>query len=163
MSDRHGGQMPCPDCGSPVRPQVDQLCPNCGYPLMFMREEAKVEEQRVVPRQPGEKAEPTGMVHTRSFATSTYGQPSALPPPVPAGQLSCPGCGYPNEQARIRCERCGRELRPARPNAVRLGPPPVEAPRNRWLIWLLIILGVLAVISIAAAVITYFWDSLAVT
>ncbi|MEV6488904.1 hypothetical protein AB0M20_09765 [Actinoplanes sp. NPDC051633] len=153
-------QMPCPDCGSPVRPQTDQLCPNCGYPLMFMREERKVEEQRVVPRQPGEKAEATGMVQrTRSFPTSTYGQ--TAPPPVPAGQLSCVGCGYPNDQARIRCERCGRELRAASPNAVRLGPPPTEQPRgSRWLIWLLIILGVLAVLSIAAAVITYFWDSL---
>ena len=153
--------MPCPDCGAPVRPQVDQLCPNCGYPLMFLRQEAKAEEQRAVPRAPGEKADATGMVQgTRSFRTSTYGrvQPSTQPPP--AGQFSCPGCGYPNEAARIRCERCGRELRPARPNAVRLGPPPVEQPKSRRLLWLLIALGVLAVISIAAAVVTYFWDSL---
>jgi zinc-ribbon domain len=170
MADRygHGGgarQMPCPDCGSPVRPESDQLCPNCGYPLMFMREEAKVDEQRVVPRQPGEKAEPTGMVRrggdTRTFPTSTYGQHQPSPGPQPTGrQMACTGCGYPNEPVRIRCERCGRELRPARPNAVRLGPPPVEAPNRRWLIWVLIILGILAVLSIVAAVITYFWDDI---
>ena len=120
-------QMPCPDCGSPVRPDTDQLCPNCGYPLMFLRQPAE-DEARAVPRSPNEREDDTGMVvprqradDTRQFAATTYGQ-------QPARQAQCPACGYPNEPARIRCERCGHELRAARPQAVVLGPPPVEAP-----------------------------------
>lgn len=162
MTDRQ--QMPCPDCGSPVRPEVDQLCPNCGYPLMFLRQPAE-DNARAVPRSPVADDDRTG-VHgggphrgdTRTFQTGTYGKVG--PPPQPAatgGPGQCPGCGYPNEAVRIRCERCGRELRAARPQAVRLGPPPVEAPRRRWLVVLLIVLAVLAVLSIASALVAYFW------
>ena len=30
--------MPCPDCGAPVRPDRDQLCPACGYPPQTVQE-----------------------------------------------------------------------------------------------------------------------------
>jgi len=149
MADR---QLPCPDCGSPVRPDTDQLCPNCGYPLMFLRQPAEG-EARAVPRSPNEREDNTGMVvprqrarDTRQFAATTYGQQAAR-------QVQCPACGYPNEQARIRCERCGHELRAARPQAVVLGPPPVEAPRYRWPLWLIILI-VLAVLSVLSVIVT---------
>jgi predicted amidophosphoribosyltransferase len=136
-------QIPCPDCGSPVRPEADQLCPNCGYPLMFLRQPA-TDEARAVPRTPNEPIDPTGAYRV------TTPQPTYTGPGTP-----CPGCGYPNEQVRIRCERCGRELRAARPQQVRLAPPPVAPPNRRWLVILLIILAVLAILSIASAVVAY--------
>jgi predicted amidophosphoribosyltransferase len=159
MADRYGGavrQLPCPDCGSPVRPDTDQLCPNCGYPLMFLRQPAE-DEARAVPRSPNEREDNTGMVvprqrlaDNRQFAT---GQ---------ARQAQCPACGYPNEAVRIRCERCGHELRVARPQAVVLGPPPVDASGDRWAIWL-IVLVVLAVLSVLSAVVTLLWSTLTAT
>ncbi|GLZ00385.1 zinc-ribbon domain-containing protein [Actinoplanes sp. NBRC 103695] len=141
-------QMPCPDCGSPVRPEVDQLCPNCGYPLMFLRQPAG-DEARAVPRKPNETIEQTGVY--RGIGVTT-------PQPTYTGPgTQCAGCGYPNERTRVRCERCGRELRAARPQQVRLAPPPVAAPDRRWLVILLIILAILAVLSIASAVVAYFF------
>lgn len=142
-------QMPCPDCGSPVRPEADQLCPNCGYPLMFLRQEG-TDEARAVPRTPGEPDERTGVYRSQTRVHTT-------PEPVFHGPgTQCPQCGYPNEPVRIRCERCGRELRAARPHGVRLGPPPAPVKKSNWLLILLIILGILAVLSIASAVVAYF-------
>ncbi|HEU4347327.1 MAG TPA: zinc ribbon domain-containing protein, partial [Actinoplanes sp.] len=106
-------QMPCPDCGSAVRPDREQLCPACGYPLMFLRRPVE-DDARAVPRSPNEPV----VDSTRQFPATTYGRPA----PVAADQIPCPGCGYPNEPARIRCERCGFELRAARPQQVVLGP-----------------------------------------
>jgi predicted amidophosphoribosyltransferase len=137
---------PCPDCGSPVRPDTDQLCPNCGYPLMFLRQPAEG-EARAMPRSPDEREDHTGMVVPRQrAAATTYGQMSAR-------QTQCPACGYPNEPVRIRCERCGHELRAARPQAVVLGPPPVQAVRYRWPLWLIILL-VLAALSVLSVIVT---------
>ena len=155
MRDRYGGavrQLPCPDCGSPVRPEVDQLCPNCGYPLMFLRQPVE-DEARTVPRSPDEHEDGTAVLaprqrlgDTRQFTAATGGGPAA-------GPVRCPACGYPNEPVRIRCERCGHELRAARPQAVVLGPPPPEAPRTRLPVWLIVLI-VLAVLSVLSAVVT---------
>ena len=150
MTDRQGypvRQMPCPDCGSPVRPDTDQLCPTCGYPLMFLRQPVE-DEARVVPRSPNEREDNTGMALPRQRVGDT--QQFA---PVGAHQVRCPACGYPNETVRIRCERCGYELRAARPQAVVLGPRRVEEPRYRWPLWL-IILVVLAGLSVLSVIIT---------
>jgi predicted amidophosphoribosyltransferase len=164
MADRAGAvqQMPCPDCGSPVRPDRDQLCPTCGYPLMFLRAPAG-DDARAVPRSPDERADDTGMVapgqrigDTRQFPAATYGGAGAAPRAA-TGQPQCPTCGYPNEPARIRCERCGYALRPARPQAVVLGPPPVAQPSRRWPVWL-VVLVVLAVLSVLSAVVALLWD-----
>ncbi|MCA2218223.1 hypothetical protein [Jidongwangia harbinensis] len=157
MTDQYGAarQMPCPDCGSPVRPDAEQLCPTCGYPLMFLRQSAE-NDARSIPRSPNEQLDPTGMTSlgprptdTRQFPAATYGRG-----PAPAGQVSCPACGYPNETARIRCERCGYELRTAQPRAVVLGPPVSQAPPRRSGMWWLIVLIVLAVLSVLTLVIT---------
>ena len=146
-------QLPCPDCGSPVRPDRDQLCPRCGYPLMFLRRPAE-DDARAVPRQPGEREDPTGRFSSpppRNQAT-TYGRTP--------GQLPCPRCGYANEQARIRCERCGHELRQARPHAVVLGPKaPVAKTRGGNLWWLYVLLA-LAVLSMAALAAVVVWKYL---
>jgi predicted amidophosphoribosyltransferase len=154
-------QMPCPDCGSPVRPDAEQLCPTCGYPLMFLRQSAS-DDARSVPRSPNEREDATGLTSmaprsatdTRQFPTATYGRP-----PGTAGQAQCPACGYPNEAPRIRCERCGYELRAARPRAVVLGPPVPAEPPRRFGQWWLIVLIVLAFLSLLAMVITLFWTS----
>ncbi len=155
-------QMPCPDCGSPVRPDTEQLCPTCGYPLMFLRQSAEDEAPRAIPRSPNEREDPTGMTamgprqvtDTRQFPAATYGGQPAADGPVP-----CPACGYPNEPARIRCERCGNELRAARPQAVRLGPAMPQAPARRGGMWWLIVLIVLAVLSVALMLFTLWWTS----
>lgn len=155
MTDRG---LPCPDCGSPVRPDVDQLCPTCGYPLMFLRAPAG-DDARAVPRAPGERPDATGVLpparrqETGQFPAATYGGGPSQ------GSLQCRACGYANDPARIRCERCGHEMRPARPQGVVLGPPPAEAPAGRSSIWLivLIVLGVLALLSVLAAVAAYLW------
>ena len=151
-------QMPCPDCGSPVRPEAEQLCPTCGYPLMFLRQSAE-DDARSIPRSPNEREDPTGMTSlgprsvtdTRQFPTATYGRA-----PATAGQTQCPACGYPNEPARIRCERCGYELQAARPRAVQLGPPVPQAPPRSSGMWWLIVLIVLAFLSVLALVVTLF-------
>ena len=168
MADRYGAvrQLPCPDCGSPVQPDRDQLCPRCGYPLMFLRRPAE-DDARSIPRAPGEREEPTGMLpaprqptgpprpaDTRQFPATTYGQP-----PAGAGRLQCPQCGYASEPVRIRCERCGYELRQARPHAVVLGPAvPQTAPRGSvaWWLVLLIVLAVLSLLALAATVVWQF-------
>lgn len=164
MADRSGAvrQMPCPDCGSPVRPDRDQLCPTCGYPLMFLRSPAE-DDARAVPRSPDEREDNTGMVatgqrmgDTRQFPATTYGG-AAAPPAGPVRQTQCPVCGYPNEPARIRCERCGHAMRAAQPQAVVLGPPPAAQPPRRLPIWLVALI-VLAVLSVLSAIVTLLWD-----
>jgi ribosomal protein L37E len=169
MADRHRAvrQLPCPDCGSPVRPDTDQLCPTCGYPLMFLRPSVE-DDARAVPRSPDEREDNTGMVapsqrigDTRPFPATTYGG-TAGSPPGSARQTQCPACGYPNEPARIRCEHCGYAMRTAQPQAVVLGPPSVPEPRRRWgLIWLVVLI-VVAVLSLLILAVTLLWDRIAV-
>jgi predicted amidophosphoribosyltransferase len=152
-------QLPCPDCGSPVQPDRDQLCPRCGYPLMFLRQPARDDAPRAVPRSPNERDDGTGRIpaprtETRQFPAATY----RAQPPAP-GQVPCPRCGYGNTAARVRCERCGSELRQARPYAVQLGPPVQPQPERRggwgWLI-ALIILAVLALLILAGTLVWTF-------
>jgi hypothetical protein len=165
MSEIYGSvrQMPCPDCGYPVQPDRDQLCPNCGYPLMFLRKSAGDNDARAqsIPRSPNERDDMTGLrgappvpqprVETRQFQPGTYGVP-------PQGQVQCRSCGYPNDPARIRCERCGFELRTARPRGTQLAPAvyaqqPARGGVSIWLI-LLIILAVVALVLLA---LTLLW------
>jgi len=130
MPETHGSvrQMPCPDCGYPVQPDRDQLCPNCGYPLMFLRKSAGDNDAKAqsIPRSPNERDDMTGLravpqavqqprVDTRQFTPGSYGVP-------PQGQVQCRNCGYVNEPTRVRCERCGIELRNARPRGTQLAP-----------------------------------------
>ncbi len=162
MADPVVRQLPCPDCGSPVRPDSDQLCPTCGYPLMFLRSPAE-DDARAVPRSPDERVDDTGVVvprqrlgDTREFPAATYGGGPG-PGPAAAGQTRCPACGYSNEPARIRCERCGHAIREARPPAVVLGPPPAPGPPRRGIPAWLVVLMVLAVLSLLALAATLVW------
>ena len=140
-------QIPCPDCGSPVQPEREQLCANCGYPLMFLRRSGGGDASvQAVPRSPGEP-------FTRQFAPAVS---DPVAPPAP-GHVQCRACGYPNEPARFRCERCGEELRPSRPQARVLAPPPAAAPAGRgggwgWVI-ALIVLAVLALIALGVTIV----------
>ena len=145
-------QIPCPDCGSPVRPEREQLCAACGYPLMFLRRSGGGDASvQAVPRSPGETVSRP--------VTSFVPVPAPVAAPAP-GQVQCWACGYPNEPVRFRCERCGEELRPSRPQARVLAPPPAAAPTRRgggsgWLI-ALIVLAVLAMLALAVTVVWRF-------
>jgi hypothetical protein len=157
-------QLPCPDCGNPVMPDRDQLCPNCGYPLMFLRKGGGNDDANAqsIPRSPNERVDETNLrvvpqavpqprTDTRQFTPGSYG--------AQRGQGPCRNCGYPNELSRVRCERCGFELRPARPQAARLAPPvyaPQQARKRSWG-WLLIVLIVLAALSMLAMIIALIW------
>jgi len=153
-------QLPCPDCGSPVQPDREQLCPRCGYPLMFLRQGGDQDAQaQAIPRSPNERDDATGLRAVPVPRTDTRQFP--VPQPgvygAPAGQVQCRACGYPNEPVRIRCERCGAEMRPARPRAVVLGPPvPRAAPRRAGWGWLIALI-VLAVLSMIALALTLLW------
>jgi ribosomal protein L37E len=128
------GTPTCPDCGAPVRPDQDALCPRCGYPLMFLRSQP-VSDGPVRPRAPGERGETTiGPGPDRVTATARV---AGYEPPPP-GYIVCPQCYQANPPTRIRCERCGRELRP-QPLLDRPPPPPLPQPSPRrsppfWLI-----------------------------
>lgn len=159
MSDRYGAvrQMPCPDCGNPVQPEREQLCPRCGYPLMFLRQNGRDDSAaKQVPRLPNERDDPTSLravprTETRQFPAATYGTSAPA-----AGQLQCRNCGYPNEQTRVRCERCGIELRQARPHG-RVLPPQAPQAQQRRGSWWLIVLIILAVFSMVALFLTLLW------
>jgi ribosomal protein L37E len=159
-------QMPCPDCGNPVHPDRDQLCPNCGYPLMFLRKGGGDDDAQAqsIPRspRPGDDATnlrvvpqpvPQPRTDTRQFQSGNYG--------APRGQIQCRSCGYPNEPIRIRCERCGFELKQARPYARQLGPvayqqgPSRRAGGSWWLI-VLIILAALALVILGLTVLWFY-------
>ena len=119
MADPRGLPVSCPDCGAPVYPQRDQLCAQCGYPLMFLRQRPGAgEPQFGVARAPGERDQPAPAAHPVLL------QP--VPPPhQPApNEIGCPACHEINPATRIRCQRCGHELRPARPAALELPPMP---------------------------------------
>jgi len=151
MSER---QLPCPDCGTPVRPDSEQLCPRCGYPLMFLRHPAE-RDARAVPRKPKERDDGTGLM-PHPVARTQRTAPAPLP-----GQRPCPQCGYGNEYTRIRCERCGYELHVARPRAVVLGPPPAKAATARggwgWLIALIVLAALSILVLIAVAIYVYLF------
>lgn len=149
-------QLPCPDCGSPVQPEREQLCPRCGYPLMFLRKGGGQEaEARSVPRRPNEHDEGTSV---RAIPQPVQPQPATYTPPA-AGQVQCRVCGYLNEAARFRCERCGDELRVSRPQPVALTPifhqPAARRSGGGWG-WLIALI-VLAVLALGALLITLLW------
>ncbi|GIM93925.1 zinc-ribbon domain-containing protein [Paractinoplanes toevensis] len=165
MPEMYGSvrQMPCPDCGNPVMPDRDQLCQNCGYPLMFLRKGGGTDDAQAqaIPRSPNERVDETGIravpqqvprTATRQFPAGDYGAP-------PRGQAPCRNCGYPNEPVRIRCERCGIELQAARPQATRLAPPMIahQQPGKRSWTWLLILLIILAALSLLALAAALAW------
>jgi ribosomal protein L37E len=124
--------MACPDCGGPVWPERERLCPNCGYPLMFLRPDKPESESYGIARSPGERADATAIL-------TPPGAGRAAPPPQPqvwtgtaqphAGELTCPRCGHRSPLTRTRCEQCGMELR-----ATHVLPhmtPPLKAPSAR--------------------------------
>ncbi|GIE89676.1 NADase-type glycan-binding domain-containing protein [Actinoplanes regularis] len=155
MADR---TVSCPDCGSSVQPDVEQLCPHCGYPLMFLREPPD-DDARSAPRAPGVPDD------------ATIVMPPALPEPAPspparlapelgeaapaAGRLDCPQCGNGNEPERVRCERCGMELRGTWPVAVVLPPPTATLHgRRRLPTWLWALCGAVVLALLATG--SYF-------
>jgi ribosomal protein L37E len=139
----------CPDCGAPVDPNRDQLCPQCGYPLMFLRERPAGgdTQQFGVARAPGERDAPGPAAH-----------PILLEPVPPAPQpglseIGCPACHEINPATRIRCQRCGQELRPAQPGPVDLGPLPKPKRSYTWLAVLAAVVAVVAIVGVVALVI----------
>ena len=139
----------CPDCGGPVRPDLERLCPRCGYPLMFLRTEPEP-DVHVVARAPGEADD----------ATTTFPSTPATPVrSVPAqrmpqpGEVLCVRCGQDNPLTRVRCQRCGHELRVVPLNAAPPPPlPPPPPPIRRPFPWLLIVAALLLVVLLALLV-----------
>jgi hypothetical protein len=149
---------PCPDCGSPVRPDVEQLCPNCGYPLMFLRGPEPDTGGRSVARAPGARDDATAMMPGGPAPppglTPTQPLPTLTPATAPTGgQIDCNRCGYRNDAERTRCERCGAELRNVWPVS-RVLPPPehVRAGPRRSRAWIAVLAAVLAVVALVALV-----------
>ncbi|MFC6016053.1 TFIIB-type zinc ribbon-containing protein [Plantactinospora solaniradicis] len=126
----------CPDCGGPVRPDRERLCPRCGYPLMFLRHDPEP-EARVVARAPGERDDATAIFPPPG--TPARQTPGTVRRPARPGEVACPSCGYGNPHSRVRCQRCGRELRVVHPVVVMPpplppAPPPFRAPPRYGLI-----------------------------
>jgi ribosomal protein L37E len=146
MAEYRSGGVPvsCPDCGAPVNPQRDQLCAQCGYPLMFLRERpgAGAEPGFGVARAPGEHDEPAPAAHPVLL------QPVPPTQPPAPGEIGCPACYEVNPDTRIRCQRCGHELRPARPVPLVLPPMP-KAKRSRARI--AVLAAVVVVLALGAA------------
>jgi hypothetical protein len=144
----------CPDCGTPVRPDRERLCPTCGYPLVLLRS-APVDAEAGPARVPGEQGEATDVFRTDLFARGATTVDDQPPPGL--DEVECPRCRERNPLERIRCQRCGLELQGRRPTPVAapLLPEPVlpfepEPPRpkrgNRWMIpvgWALVIAAAL--------------------
>lgn len=158
MADATAGRqtVACPDCGTPVRPDRERLCPTCGYPLVLLRS-APVDSEAGPARVPGEQGEATDVLRTDLFARGATTVDDR--PPLSLDEVECPRCRERNPLERIRCQRCGLELQGRRPTPV-AAPPPLpeplepEPPRRRrstrWMIpvgWALVI----AAILIAAA------------
>lgn len=134
----------CPDCGAPVRPASERLCPRCGFPLMFLHPEAGP-DANVVARAPGGRDEDQAAPRA---VGPVAGEPAA--PPRPGDQV-CPQCGQHNAATRVRCERCGRQLR-AVPPAPPPPPPPPAPPAARSRGYLGPILIAVAVVAAATGV-----------
>ncbi|MEJ3750439.1 hypothetical protein WEI85_45175 [Actinomycetes bacterium KLBMP 9797] len=122
----------CPDCGTVVRLDRERLCPTCGYPLAFLR--TAPEPAEFGPgRQPGERGDATGVLRTRTDGTGLLPE-ADMPTPQP-GEVVCPRCGEINSMDRIRCQRCGLELRmpmPPPPPPLEPAPPPPSPGMRRW-------------------------------
>jgi hypothetical protein len=164
MTDRYspgaGRQLPCPDCGSPVQPDREQLCPRCGYPLMFLRQDGGGDAHaQSIPRSPNEQEDPTSLRAVPAPIPRPRTETRQFPVGAPAASGGpCRSCGYPNEPSRIRCERCGHEMRPARPQARVLGAPlPEQTVRRGGWGWPVVVLIVLAVLSLVALAVTLVW------
>jgi ribosomal protein L37E len=133
----------CPDCGAPVHPRHQQLCGQCGYPLMFLRDRAgPAEPQFGVARAPGEQDRPA------PAAPQVLLDPGPDRPAARPGEIGCPACSEINPSARIRCQRCGHELRAARPVPPVL--PPMPPPR-RSRTWLTVLAVAMLAVALGAA------------
>jgi ribosomal protein L37E len=142
MTDPRGAPISCPDCGAPVYPQHDQLCAQCGYPLMFLRQRPGSDPGFGVARAPGEREVPAPAAHPVLL------QPVAPPPQPAPHEIGCPACHEINPATRIRCQRCGQELRPARPVPLELPPMP-KAKRSK--AWIVVLAAVLVVVALGTA------------
>jgi hypothetical protein len=139
----------CPDCGTAVDPNRDQLCGRCGYPLMFLRERPAGgdPQQFGVARAPGERDAPAPAAHPVLL------EPVAPAPRPGATEIGCPACDEINPAPRIRCQRCGHELRPAGPGPVDLGPLPKPKRSYAWLVFLAAGLAVVAMVAVVAVLV----------
>jgi uncharacterized OB-fold protein len=150
-----GERIACPDCGAQVWPERERLCRNCGYPLMFLRPDKQESESYGVARAPGERVDSTAVLTPPPMRqpTRSYADPSPQPQPFTgsaapmAGELICPRCGYRSAPTRVRCERCGTELRHtmyAPEMAEPMKAPPGPRRSRAWLV----VAGVLAGVAV---------------
>jgi predicted amidophosphoribosyltransferase len=137
----------CPECG---RRSAAQLCPNCGYPLMF---DARQQQPTPVAKEFLRKP-----VAERGAEPDRGGRVYQSAEPVATREMLgpfCPGCRHRNPARRVRCELCATELWPGAAYPPRLGaaPPPTARPvsaRPMWP-WVIaaVVVGLVAVYAIA--------------
>ncbi len=109
---------------------------------MFLQPEPET-QGRVVTRAPGERDEATTVLPPAP-AEAAPQLAAAEFAPLP-DEIACRRCAHRNPQTRVRCERCGDELRPPQPVATLPPlPPPGRSHRRLWLI--------LAAVLVAGAV-----------
>lgn len=153
MAERTARGAWCPDCGAPVRPGVERVCGNCGFPVMFLADDDR-DEPLPVGRAPGQPGEPTVQL-TAVDLPPAFAVQEEQPPP-PAGQaVRCPRCGYDNALGRVLCERCALAFAPQH-RLVPPGPlppaPAVAADRRGWRTALLVAAVLLLAVVVGVVV-----------
>jgi hypothetical protein len=130
---------------------------------MFLRTDRTDIATYGVARAPGERADATSLLRPAPTGPPAYGQPAPAGPPTAVGwagppqaggELTCPRCGHRSPPTRIRCERCGMELRPAMQMPVETAPlkEPSTPGRSRTGLVVALVLAGIAVLVVG----TYF-------
>lgn len=128
----------CPQCGEPIPTPRPPLCPRCHYPLLFIEQKPRLEDEAKDLLRPTPEASADHTMVGMAPVVST--QPEVAAAAAPAVQLTtCPRCGFANDPSRVWCESCGNDLTgtvepPAPPPPP--PPPPPEPPRRSVWSWL---------------------------
>jgi hypothetical protein len=111
-------------------------------------------EGMVVARAPGERDEAPAIPQWQPIPPPPP-PPSTLDRPPSTDDVTCSRCGERNPLTRVRCQRCGQELRP---RAVVAEPPPPPSPPaldagpRRFRVWPIVALLTAALVAAAVAV-----------
>jgi hypothetical protein len=110
---------------------------------MFLETES-APDAAPIGRKPGERDDATIVLAAVEEPTAS----DAADEPLAAGENRCASCGKHNPGTRIRCERCGHQVRRSEPPAMPVPPPPPPDPPRTAPLWAI---GV-AVAAVAVAV-----------
>lgn len=148
-SRRQDGSATCPECGRTS--SGDQPFCECGFPLEFTQHGHEPAPPAVT-RAPHEQDDDTAELPAVRDDTAP---PAGRPPGVavaPRG-IACRACGEDNPTERVRCARCGAELRPQPAAAA----PPAEPPPPRRSTAPLVVASLVALVAVAGLVAAVVW------